>query len=151
MLLSEINRCSQETQASMRCLTSSDLQNLLDLTDPEIQEKIDLKFIQFIGFELEVINDRIKAVESKQENQAVLIEKLKRSILEKLDLTLVPYVNDVQDIFGWENELKDIFDILNKKKLVTIHNYGGAGKTTFAKKFLTVICFHFITVNRKLF
>lgn len=138
VLLSEINRCSQETEASMRCLTSSDLQNLLDLTDSEIQEKIDLKFIQFIGFELEEIKDRIKAVESKQENQAVLIEKLKPNTLEKLDLTLVPYVNDVQDIFGWENELNDIFDILNKKKLVSIHNYGGVGKTTFAKKFLTI-------------
>lgn len=138
VLLSEINRCSQETEVSMRCLTNSDLQNLLDLTDSEIQERIDSKFIQFIGFELEEIKDRLKAFESKQENQAALIEKLKPNTFENFDITLVPYVNDVDDVFGWENELKATFDILNKKKLITIHNYGGVGKTTFAKKFLTI-------------
>lgn len=138
VLLSEIYRCSQETETSMRCLTSLDLQNLLNLTDSEILQRIDSKFIQLIGFELEEIKDRIKAVESIQENQAVLIENLRPNTLENLDLTLVPYVNDVEEVFGWENELKEAFDILNKKKLITVNNYGGVGKTTFAKKFLTI-------------
>ncbi|MFP3597063.1 hypothetical protein [Chryseobacterium sp. SIMBA_029] len=138
VLLSEINRCSQESEASMRCLTTSDLQDLLDLSDSEIKARIDSKFIQFIGFELEEIKDRIKTVESKQENQAARIENLKPNTLENIDLTLVPYVNDLDIIFGWNNEFKDTFDILSKKKLITIHNYGGVGKTTFAKKFLTI-------------
>jgi len=48
VLLSEINRCSQETDASLRSVDKTDLQKLLDLTDAEIQERIDPKFIRLV-------------------------------------------------------------------------------------------------------
>ena len=136
VLLSEINRCSQESEKSKRCVNNSDLQKLLELTDSDIQKKIDPKFIHLIGVEIEELKDRVKNIEAVQEKHTLEIKKLKPPILENTDLTLIPYIYNVQDIIGWENEVDEIYNIVNQKNVTAIHNFGGIGKTTFAKKFL---------------
>lgn len=146
VLLSEINRCSQETDASLRSVDKTDLQKLLDLTDAEIQERIDPKFIRLIGIELEEIKDRIKNVELVQENHEAALKNLKPRILESTDLSLVPYLINVDNVFGWQNEIKEVFDLIADKKFISIHNFGGVGKTTFAKKFLAQYRDHYNNV-----
>lgn len=136
LLLSEINRCSQETEESKRCVTNSDLQKLLELADVDIKNRIDFKFIHLIGVEIEELKDRVKNIETVQEKQGSEIKKLKPRNLENTDLTLIPYINNVENIIGWDNEIEEIFNILNQKNLTAIHNFGGVGKTTFIKKFL---------------
>ncbi|SEM65129.1 hypothetical protein SAMN05421856_10577 [Chryseobacterium taichungense] len=116
VLLSEINRCSQETEKSKRCITNSDLRKLLELTDVDIQNRIDSKFINLIGVEIEELKDRIKNIETIQEKQTSEIKKLKPRHLVETDLTLIPYVNNVDDIIGWNNEIVEVFNILNQKK-----------------------------------
>ncbi|MDV3573720.1 hypothetical protein CMU59_11685 [Elizabethkingia anophelis] len=136
VLLSEINRCSQETEKSKRCVTNSDLLNLLELTNVDIQNRIDSKFISLIGVEIEELKDRVKNIETIQEKQASEIKKLKPLNLENTDLTLIPYIDNVHNIIGWNNEIEEVYSILNKKNITAIHNFGGVGKTTFIKKFL---------------
>lgn len=137
VLLSEINRCSQETEKSKRCITNSDLRKLLELTDVDIQNRIDSKFINLIGVEIEELKDRIKNIETIQEKQTSEIKKLKPRHLVETDLTLIPYINNVDDIIGWNNEIEEVFNILNQKNIVSLHNFGGIGKTTFVKKLLS--------------
>ncbi|KYH07809.1 hypothetical protein A1704_03850 [Chryseobacterium cucumeris] len=137
VLLSEINRCSQETEVSKRCVTILDLQRLLDLTDVDIKHKIDAKFIHLIGVEIEELKERLINIEAIQEKHTLVLNNLKINEIEKTDLTLIPYLNNIDDVIGWNNEIEEIYDILNQKSLISIYNFGGVGKTTFAKKFLS--------------
>lgn len=136
VLLSEIYRCSQESEISNRCLNKIGLEKILSLNDKEVSERVNNKFILFIGVEMDNLKNEIQNLHKNIENINSEIKELNPKKIKK-NLTLLPNINS-NKIFGWEEEIKEAERILSENKVISIYNIGGFGKTTFIKKFLSI-------------
>lgn len=136
VLLSEIYKCSQEANEDNRSLSRLDLVEILNSTDSEIEKTIDTKLISVFNIELEELKERIEKIETTQEKYLDIVNDTKFSNKSNTDFTLIPYVSNIENIIGWDKEIKDVHKIINQKTFLSISNFGGVGKTTFIKKYL---------------
>ncbi|WP_164875568.1 tetratricopeptide repeat protein [Apibacter sp. HY039] len=136
VLLSEIYRCSQESEISNRCLNKIGLEKILSFNDEEVSERVNNKFILLMGVEIDDLKNEIQNLQKNIENINSEIKELKPKQIKK-NLTLLPNI-DSNKIFGWEEEIKEAERILSENKVIAIYNIGGFGKTTFVKKLLSL-------------
>jgi hypothetical protein len=141
VFISEIYKRSQDKILLNRSLTKKVIINLLNHSDAELEEYLNLKFFKLINIELDLLRTNIKDIQSKIENHESKINFIEKSFEKSLQKELPINLNLLPDytsenIYDWETFITEINSELASTKLISIYSPGGMGKTSFAKKYL---------------
>ena len=141
VLISEIYKRSQDSNPLNRCLTKEVINTILNHSDKELKEYLNVKFFKLIHIDIELLRIDIENIQSKIDEHNFEINSLKKTITSNFISELPKNLNLLPDyisinIYDWETFLVTINTKLASTRLVSIFNHGGMGKTSFAKKYL---------------
>lgn len=141
VFISEIYKRSQDKDPENRSLTKQIIINLLNHSDIELEEYLNIKFFRLINIELDLLRTDIKVIQSKIDSHANKINLLEKSFKKSSNNKLPKNLNILPDftsvnIYDWETFITEINSQLASTKLLSVFSQGGMGKTSFAKKYL---------------
>lgn len=143
VLLSEIYKCSQLSDKEKRVVTNDRLNELIKKTDDELSSCTNIKIVKLFDLQFEQIKTDIEELQSNQIQQKLEIQDLSKKVISLEDkndayslakyLTLVPTVTKV--IYGIDNSLSKIHELLENNRVVSIVGDGGTGKSFLTQSF----------------
>ncbi|WP_196936658.1 ATP-binding protein [Sphingobacterium hungaricum] len=149
-LLSEIYRFSQLSDASLRKVDNTLLNNILLAKDSDIKQYVNESLLELLDVKFSVIYQELQKYRSIQEKhsselavQGQLLQSLRDNTSDTTgkypkDLTLIPNVR-ISEIIGRKEELRRLTETLEKAIQVNLAGEDGVGKTTLVKIYLNVL------------
>lgn len=139
VFLSEIYRRSQNSNPDARRLDIRLMADILERTDDELRDIVDLKVSAIFRGEIDKLNQEITRIKSTQDSHGRRLDGLERlskdSKLLAKEITLIPRINPESTIER-DLMLSKVTEGLATSRHLNIVGAGGMGKSTLAKIFL---------------